>query len=175
MAGRKSPHGIPTRYREGNFRSRLEARWAAFFDRLEWVWIYEPFDGDGWIPDFLVQGPAPFLVEVGPCILASDYFTKAEKPLTDGRLTLVLGTGPLPLDSDEAGLSTQPSTEFAHWAWCGECQRVCLWRADDFTARPCGHGTPADDSHLSYVHERFLLDGWAAAGSAVQWRGRRAA
>jgi hypothetical protein len=38
-----------------NFRSRLEARWAAFFDLREWAWSYEPIDFNGWIPDFLVR------------------------------------------------------------------------------------------------------------------------
>lgn len=175
MTASKTPHGIPTRYREGNFRSRLEARWAAFFDLVDWSWVYEPLDEEGWIPDFLVTGAAPFLVEVGPCILPSDYHVKAEKPITSGRLTLVLGTGPLPIDGDAAGLSTQPTTEFAHWAWCGECFRLCLYRMDDYTARPCGHGEPTDDAHISYVHERFLFDQWNAAGSKVQWRGRRVA
>lgn len=75
----RSSHGIPTRYRETRFRSRLEARWAAFFDLVEWRWIYEPFDGDGWIPDFLIQGSSPLLVEVGPCLTDREYDAKADK------------------------------------------------------------------------------------------------
>ena len=43
---------IPTKYNGINFRSRLEARWAAFFDQLKWEWEYEPIDLNGWIPDF---------------------------------------------------------------------------------------------------------------------------
>jgi len=39
------------------FRSRLEARWAAFFDILGWKWEYEPIDIDGWTPDFMVTFP----------------------------------------------------------------------------------------------------------------------
>ncbi len=43
------------------FRSRLEARWAAMFDLLGWPWEYEPVDLDGYIPDYsngvdIVQG-----------------------------------------------------------------------------------------------------------------------
>src|SRR5688572_28456221 len=73
--------GIPTTYRETRFRSRLEARWAAFFDLIGWSWTYEPFDADGWIPDFLIRGEAPTLIEVGPCSLLSDYSAKAQKAL----------------------------------------------------------------------------------------------
>lgn len=47
---------IPTAYGGVNFRSRLEARWAAMFDLLGWRWEYEPLDLDGYIPDFLVRG-----------------------------------------------------------------------------------------------------------------------
>lgn len=48
---------IETRYAGTNFRSRLEARWAAFFDLCGWRWEYEPVDFDGWIPDFLIEFP----------------------------------------------------------------------------------------------------------------------
>lgn len=45
---------IPTVYKDVQFRSRLEARWACFFDLLRWPWAYEPVDLDGWIPDFIL-------------------------------------------------------------------------------------------------------------------------
>lgn len=58
---------IPTRYNGVQFRSRLEARWAAFFDLVGWKWDYEPIDLDGYIPDFIVTDPSrQFLVEVKP-------------------------------------------------------------------------------------------------------------
>lgn len=47
---------IPTMYAGVQFRSRLEARWAAFFDIVGLKWDYEPFDLAGWIPDFKVHG-----------------------------------------------------------------------------------------------------------------------
>lgn len=45
---------IPTIYAGVQFRSRLEARWAAFFDLVGLRWEYEPFDLAGWIPDFKI-------------------------------------------------------------------------------------------------------------------------
>lgn len=45
---------IPTKYKGIQFRSRLEARWASFFDLCRWYWKYEPFDLPGWIPDFAI-------------------------------------------------------------------------------------------------------------------------
>jgi hypothetical protein len=45
---------IQTEYKGILFRSRLEARWAAFFDGMGWEWSYEPLDRPQWIPDFSV-------------------------------------------------------------------------------------------------------------------------
>ena len=52
---------IETRYKGYRFRSRLEARWAVFFDAMGWVWEYESegFDlGNGvyYLPDFKMYG-----------------------------------------------------------------------------------------------------------------------
>jgi hypothetical protein len=53
---------IDTQYQGYNFRSRLEARWAVFFDALGLKWEYEPegfelTDGTRYLPDFKVQYP----------------------------------------------------------------------------------------------------------------------
>lgn len=49
---------IETSYAGCRFRSRLEARWAVFFDHLGIPWEYEPegieFDGVRYLPDFLL-------------------------------------------------------------------------------------------------------------------------
>lgn len=69
--------GIPTQYNGTNFRSRLEAKWARMFDLLGWNWEYEPFDMDGYIPDFILQVPRhlsnkidTYIVEIKP---ATDF------------------------------------------------------------------------------------------------------
>lgn len=62
---------IETRYRGYRFRSRLEARWAVFFDRVGVKWEYEPqgYDlGDGlgkYLPDFYLPDYKKW-VEVKP-------------------------------------------------------------------------------------------------------------
>lgn len=48
---------IETRYNGINFRSRLEAKWAAFFDLCGFKWEYEPIDFRGWVPDFFLEFP----------------------------------------------------------------------------------------------------------------------
>jgi hypothetical protein len=67
---------IPTDYNGCRFRSRLEAKWACFFDIMRWKWEYEPFDLNGWIPDFALLGVgSAILVEVKP------LFFRGEEPI----------------------------------------------------------------------------------------------
>ena len=44
----------PTLYNGINYRSMLEARWAAFFDLVGWKYQYEPFELNGRVPDFII-------------------------------------------------------------------------------------------------------------------------
>jgi len=67
MEGSTTIPGIPTMRNGVRFRSRLEAKWAGMFDAFGWRWEYEPFDLNGWIPDFAIIGKHPVLVEVKPC------------------------------------------------------------------------------------------------------------
>jgi hypothetical protein len=71
-----------TRYSGVAFRSRLEARWAAFFDYIGWKWEYEPIDLIDWVPDFRVEFPCnhsecsgshSLFVEVKPYYMISDF------------------------------------------------------------------------------------------------------
>jgi len=52
-----STKAIQTRYKGYHFRSRLEARWAVFFDCIGVKWLYEPQgftlkSGENYLPDF---------------------------------------------------------------------------------------------------------------------------
>lgn len=59
-------------------RSRLEARWARFFDLCSWEWEYEPLDLANWLPDFALTVPdvGALLVECKPA-LSTDRLTAA--------------------------------------------------------------------------------------------------
>lgn len=71
----------PTIYNGTKYRSRLEARWAAFFDLIGWKYQYEPYDFPGWTPDFAVYGSENriLFIEVKPVTtksLAKEYSIK---------------------------------------------------------------------------------------------------
>jgi len=66
---------IETEYRGCLFRSRLEARWAVFFDEMGWTWQYEhqgyecgwrlhQFDGETWCSDTFRYLPDFFLPDL---------------------------------------------------------------------------------------------------------------
>ena len=68
---------LPAKYSETNFRSKLEARWAAYFDLLDLEWSYKPerfsLPEQNYCPDFYVNRPHQrgrrdygFYVEVKP-------------------------------------------------------------------------------------------------------------
>jgi hypothetical protein len=83
-------NSVKTYYRDRLFRSRLEARWAAFFDLCGWGWEYEPseFTSSNWLPDFAILGAeGPILTEVKPI----DRFDQAVADRIDRAVPVLLG------------------------------------------------------------------------------------
>ena len=84
-----------TEYGGVTFRSQLEARWAAWFDRRGIVWEYEPARFNGWTPDFrLVLDDVEVYAEVKP---VNEFpMDVAERMLKAGcdADVLILGSGP---------------------------------------------------------------------------------
>jgi len=80
---------IPTTYNGIEMRSRLEARWAAFFDAVGLPWEYEPIMLGDWWPDFRLVVPCPtkscanethtILVEVKPFVEPGEFEQHASK------------------------------------------------------------------------------------------------
>ncbi len=150
-------HAIPTVYRGIEYRSRLEARWAAFFTEIGWRHTYEPFDGNGYIPDFLIEGACPLLIEIKPATLLADYHEpvpKIELGLRGHwhRDVLILGVNPLPggLDGTSAADADHPPAgllgEFRYdwatgWNDSEEFGTKSGWSWDTgvwFTCKQCG-------------------------------------
>ena len=92
---------IDTLYNGYKFRSRLEARWAVFFDEIGIEYRYEPegFDLDGvwYLPDFYLPGLETW-VEVKPYEPTEDEWNKCEllAELTTKRVWLTFGDMPYP-------------------------------------------------------------------------------
>jgi hypothetical protein len=87
----------PTFYNGTQFRSRLEARWAAAFDIIGWEWKYEPYDLNYWVPDFELYLP--------PYANTNEYygtkFVRCQSPLVEIRpVTVTDWNGSVPSGFD---------------------------------------------------------------------------
>lgn len=76
---------IETRYKQCRFRSRVEARWAVFFDALRLRWEYEPEgfelgDGTRYLPDFWLPDLVTSIVGDGQRYTGCWFEVKGEPP-----------------------------------------------------------------------------------------------
>lgn len=177
---------IPTLYRGRMYRSRLEARWAAFFDRLGWTHEYEPFDLGSWSPDFAITEPFDALVEVKP---ATEYDEATAQKMVDAAgadASLLLLTRVCPLPGTKAGHRI---------GWIGWFEdEVWKFRDARLVWRPHGHqpgmyadlcwveggnaynGTGADAWQVGdgwRFYREHVETIWADATNAVQWEPER--
>jgi hypothetical protein len=106
---------IETAYASCRFRSRLEARWAVFFDDMGIPWKYEPegFDicGRRYLPDFYLPESATWIEVKGaehqldkPFLRLASSFLPPGEPLHErGPRLMVLGDIPRPLPYGDYG------------------------------------------------------------------------
>jgi hypothetical protein len=156
---------IPTTYKGTRFRSRLEARWAAFFDLISWRWLYEPIDEGGWIPDFVL--PDTFdqrlLIEVKPSL------TQVELQQHEARINRARPCDPALLLGGNFDIlrMAHPSCPWrpAALRWCLRCKRWVPHDDPRFPTICCAHSRLTDD-------RLRLSTFWSSAGADVQWRPR---
>ena len=173
----------PTKYAGVAFRSRLEARWAAFFDLVGWAWQYEPSDDAGWVPDFmLVESSIP--VEVKPLewssiwAMARDTTHKPELAKvreSDRPSALVLGVYPF-AEGDKAVVGAYLTKfddypPFAAALACSGRGKLDLWGESrvEFLYLASGEGTFRNEKSLAPF--AAVNAAWREAGNRTQWRG----
>ena len=165
------------------YRSRLESQWARFFDAMGWPFVYEPFDLNGWIPDFALQFHEPLLVEVKPALTVEDTLQHRVRIDRSGwnKEALIVGVD-LPLLAKteeytshldrvpvigllkEVGFGWAPAGMF----WCDGCsQPSILSCTGSFTCRNCG--SDYGDSHINTGNEERFVGAWRACKNASQW------
>lgn len=190
---------IPTMYAGIMFRSRLEAKWAAFFDLAGWRWQYEPLDLAGYIPDFILLMPnGPIAVEVKPLLWSAHdvgaIYVACKKmgawPVSSGEALLVGACLPVVPDMscfESIGMIREPYTKEGGAVGCGS-----VWSYSFvFRCRKCsmvsvassaGHwmcrvnGCYDGDHYLDYVNGEAegtpVEDMFRKASNMTQWRGR---
>jgi hypothetical protein len=156
---------VRTEYAGTVFNSRLEAHWAAFFDVVGWPWLYQPFDLDGWSPDFMLQPvhmgreksgvlkpdfeqSNPILVEVRPidrfCVETGHRMSNALFKSENKLEPLLLGLSPQFNTPQE----DQDETSFG---WLGEFFEEHLTEHEAESLYPSDHPTG------SYSFDKALL------------------
>ena len=125
---------IETVYNGYRFRSRLEARWAVFFDALGIEYIYEPEgftfpDGTNYLPDFYLPKMNTFFEVKG--IMGADDVHKIEQLRAHSGKFVAIGYGDMTFEADswcgedENGkpLTIPDSKDMSCLALCTECQQ----------------------------------------------------
>lgn len=153
---------IPTTGPRGvRFRSRLEARWAAFFTLLGWAWEYEPELGlDGWIPDFAIVMGGGLLVEVKP-VTRLDKFTEHM-----GRINGSGAEMPCWLAGAALAFTQQDDPVVGYLGW-PNVHGVWGWRHAQF-----GENLKSLVDAVNPVEFEVAQRLWVRASNALQWRKR---
>lgn len=159
--------GVPTTYRGVRFRSRLEARYAAFFDELALPWRYEPIDLEGYIPDYLLdleQGPILFEVKGS---LEDEAIAKAKIEQSGWTGEAIVASGDL--TSSRIGTLLESGTDGFEWGdadlfYCISCGQSSIHSGSgSWHCRRCGES----DGHIGVLDP---LPAWLQSANRVQWR-----
>ena len=182
--------GIPTYQTGYKMRSRLEARWAGFFDRLGWRWEYEPCDFDGWIPDFVLIGEKQnTFVEVKPVTtfpeIVRDQIDKSGCPDE----VLIVGLG---INTKFQSYAREDCEPYPPLGWLREITEMedgsprYWWQTAHFTSFGGMGFHPSDGGWHNRINGKqngdhgtfcenysdFLKDAWTDAANSTQWKAR---
>ncbi|GAA4676648.1 hypothetical protein GCM10023347_33690 [Streptomyces chumphonensis] len=176
-----SIHAIETIYAGRRFRSRLEARWAVFFDEVGVSWEYEPqgyvIDGQPYLPDFLLTDCGTWVeVKGNENALDISLMTAAaqhlpEMPYRQERGPRLLILGPIPSGSrrgDWGWIGLTPWTDpeegsgiedhhYGFGSYMKNRRPWVLYNTSEATSFACGGPwlAPAHDTYESGVPEAY--------------------
>ena len=115
---------IETRYNGIVYRSRLEARWAIFFNSLSIPYIYEPegfnLDGLMYLPDFWLPDQICFFEAKGPFTHNKGPEKAAALSIATGYPVFIFGSIPADEDhiADHPGDAYYPNGIDNGYLWC---------------------------------------------------------
>ena len=175
---------IETSYAGCRFRSRLEARWAVFFDHADVEWEYEPqgfvIDGRPYLPDFRLGCGTWVEVKGDDAELDHDLMRAAAQHLPGvgtGPRLLILGPIPGPPNQGSLGwLGLEPVTTpggevFAAGDWWGfgyYASKRRLWALRDTSSE-----TPADYDEMPWL--AAAVDPYELSDATDAYRAARSA
>ena len=167
MDGTTGPPAIETSYAGCRFRSRLEARWAVFFDALGIKWEYEKegyvVNGRAYLPDFYLPRETSW-VEVKGSEELLDKQLMRDFAETAGRI-IVLGPIPRPAKENAGWVLLSPGDGTT---WCEDAtftrEGITNESAQDYALEPQNWLTPS--FRARYSSSPAASRAYAAARSA---------
>lgn len=131
---------IQTLYKGCRFRSRLEARWAVFFDELELPWEYEKegfqlADGMRYLPDFWLPTMDCFFEVKGAAPVDSEK-QLAKQLSIDSKKLVVMASGSMSVEELRVGTRSYgewPTKGFNLEVFAGESHSMWAARSYDFS------------------------------------------
>lgn len=173
---------IETYYEGRRFRSRLEARWAVFFDTLGIKWIYEPegiklSDGTCYLPDFYLPESDSFF-EVKGLMTGKDKH-KIEQLIRDTDKCVTIGYDNCEFEAtDENGCNNKEivDREYSRLYRCGRCETWFFHGFDCFYLPCCGETSwevigAFDDASGVDNRECVLFNNAVACGNGCLTKG----
>jgi hypothetical protein len=167
---------IETRYAGCRFRSRLEARWAVFFDCMGISWQYEPqgfvIAGKPYLPDFLLDECGTWVevkgsendLDRGLMWAAAEQLPIVVPRIKAGPPLIILGPIPAPpLTGDWAWKALESHTVPTPWPEAGPGVPDWLY-PDAWTSRMtdvrCGFGEYARRRYPCYLYPGCETSEW---------------
>lgn len=138
-------NAIETKYKGYRFRSRLEARWAVFFDALRIQWKYEPegfkLHSGLYLPDFFLPQVCDRRCKPGVWVEIKGVVPSGEESALCGELadatktSVVMLVGPPEIEpyGPDSGYQWTREEEFTSWDDCMALHYCTRCRAGDAT------------------------------------------
>jgi hypothetical protein len=156
---------IETSYKGYRFRSRLEARWAVFFDALGMEWAYERqgyrLPSGLYLPDFWFPHEI-FHVEIKPVAPTEQELKLAQDLVRDTRHELYFCCGDPTPDQCALGIFVNDhqlviSDQNRAWARCRHCRRTQpVWEGATEKLTVAGtNRTPCCEKNVGHSAARF--------------------
>jgi len=169
MTTRFNGKSIPTIYNDVPFRSRLEARWAVFFDGLQTPWEYEPenylTELGPYLPDFYLPELDKFFIVKGDSLPEEEERKCYEVARMTGK-EVIMAIGGMPQFFSDDDRHFQLYSTFGDWPWYF-CRCTCGTLTFQWNGLGGRHCDPdKSDNHESGTNSEEILYALALARSA---------